>query len=935
MKKFMITTLSVILLLSLLLTACGTGGANETDESNSGESTSQTESVGKTEESSSEAESDSSERETKTEFDSTGESEDVTETESEVGNEVYTDLSAEFDPQIPNNTSMKAAATAEGAGLASSITISFDGNEDSYGFAPFNTEGGLHDAYSCNNCGYNEKNGSTAFHFCDDSGAHSGITIVLKAPINASIVSGLKATVMTADNVVNSSQLRIMKSTSTNASEVINLSGCPDISGATNSWKIIDFGFSASEIASLADADGYIRSFKFYFRDKDATELFIKSFTFTLSIDKLCRVNALAEPTFSRGDALEKIAQKIASNLENEGIGADIEIRCSEYVQNTSKAHGKLTYKAIITTESGKIALDPITAIIKKLEGEWLPGESTIYGTHHDSKEQWKTSFDKSGILFLEDNVLKAEESLARVEYAVFPKDDDVTSQSIDWYAPQILELNADGIDKLFINAYLDYGNRLTKGNEYRFVVRGVTENENYILHLDIPFTYSPLSEDAVKAIENATRAMIDAERTFILEEEGDKIAMIKEYIEKIVNNDSITVSISPIADGVNEGIFKYSFSYNKNVSSSRFPAYSLDGVERSDFYAYDSSFYSSRVFVYYDTLPDMDIDLLSPFDGEEDIRIASDEIVRFWDTDTDILVTDIYDYKLGELCDPKPVTLEWRSDIIGAFTVKVSEHEDLHDAWTFATKDEYIEVYNLKAGTRYYWRVENGETVSKTYTFVTEERYPRYILSNKVSNFRDIGGYVTLDGKRVKQGVAFRFSNFDSVSEADKIFINAFLGIRTELDLRGTNSISPLGSGVQAIPVSIQWYGGIFAEAQSEPLRKAIAVFADEANYPIGYHCAIGRDRTGTVTILLLGLVGVDEDTILKEYMVSKLSVSGGGDGVAAKTLYANYLGLINGLNNFGEPDDSLQDKIEVYLLSIGITEDEIASIRSNLLED
>lgn len=920
MKKTLTSLISVFLVLLMLLgTACtNSENAEETDSSSLSETESTT--AERTDTSDTESEKNS-------------EAESESETETDEPQVEYTDLSVNFSPLPVINNNAKAKASSEGSLTSGDIVLSFDGYEANFKLTPFGLSG-LHDAYSCENCKYEEKNSSTALHFCDDSGDHTGVILMLDTPIKASLVSGIKVTYMTADEIKNVSQIRILNPNATNASEIVNHSGCPDISGATEDWKTVDFGMNSSHITSLADTDGYIRTLKFYFRDKDNTELFIKSFTFSTDLKNLCKIEALDGTYYGRGDALDAVAQRIATNLTELGIGAEIELRCSSYVKNTSSDHGSLTYTAYVTPSSGsKITYSSITTVIKKLEGIWLP-ITEEYGVQKNSNDQYKSGFDRSGILCLEDNILKAAEKLTTVEYAVIAKDADVTDKEIAWFAPQLLELSSDGIDKLFINAFLDYGHRLIEGNEYRLVVRGITENENYILHLDIPFTYIPLSKEAMEAIENATLSMMHVGEMFITEE-GDKIAMIKDGIERTVNNGSITVSIRPVAEGVNGGIFDYYFSYKENVSSSRFPAYSLDGVARSDFYAYDSSFYSSRIFVNYDNLPAMDIDLVAPYDGQEDLRIASDEIVRFWDTDVDILITPLYSYGTGELCDPKPVRLEWSSKVSGAFTVKVSEHEDLRDAWTLVTVEEYIDVYNLKAGTRYYWRVENGETVSKTYTFVTEEGYPRYILSDKVSNFRDIGGHITLDGKKVKQGLAFRFSNFDSVSEADKIFINGCLGIRTELDLRGERSSSALGSHVTAIPVSIKWYSGIFAEGESEPLRKAIAVFADEANYPIGYHCAIGRDRTGTVTILILGLLGVDQDTILKEYMVSKLSVSGNGDSASAQGLYNNYLSLIKGLEKFGDPDDSFKNKVEAYLLSIGITEEEIASIRSNLLED
>ena len=186
-----------------------------------------------------------------------------------------------------------------------------------------------------------------------------------------------------------------------------------------------------------------------------------------------------------------------------------------------------------------------------------------------------------------------------------------------------------------------------------------------------------------------------------------------------------------------------------------------------------------------------------------------------------------------------------------------------------------------------------------------------------------------------MKQGVAFRLSKFDDATENDKDFINLCLGILTELDLSGGDASSPLGDYVQVFPISVQWYAGIFEKGESEPIRQAISVFADARNYPLGYHCAVGRDRTGTVTILILGLLGVDEETILKDYMLSKLSVSGDLDSASARTLYNNFTSLTSGIAAFASPDATFKEQVEAYLLSIGVTEAQIESIRSNLLEE
>jgi hypothetical protein len=197
----------------------------------------------------------------------------------------------------------------------------------------------------------------------------------------------------------------------------------------------------------------------------------------------------------------------------------------------------------------------------------------------------------------------------------------------------------------------------------------------------------------------------------------------------------------------------------------------------------------------------------------------------------------------------------------------------------------------------------------------------------------RDIGGYLTADSRRVKQNLAYRSAQLESITdEAREVALNT-LHIRTDLDLRG-GSTAPLGNTVQHISVGMQWYEHIFDEKNHEVVRKTISTFAKEENYPIIFHCSMGRDRTGTTTFLILGLLGVDEDTLRHEYYASFFSTQGAFDPNEFPLLITNMNRLVKGFEDYGDEDDTLQQRIQAYLLDIGVTEEEIASIREIWLE-
>ena len=116
--------------------------------------------------------------------------------------------------------------------------------------------------------------------------------------------------------------------------------------------------------------------------------------------------------------------------------------------------------------------------------------------------------------------------------------------------------------------------------------------------------------------------------------------------------------------------------------------------------------------------------------------------------------------------------------------------------------------------------------------------------------------------------------------------------------------------------------------------VKDTVSIFADEQNYPILFHCSMGRDRTGTTAFLILGLLGVDEDTLRHEYYASFFSQQGAFSETEFPLLIINMNRLVSGFDDFGDEDDTLQEKIHAYLLHIGVTEEEIQSIRNIWLE-
>lgn len=279
---------------------------------------------------------------------------------------------------------------------------------------------------------------------------------------------------------------------------------------------------------------------------------------------------------------------------------------------------------------------------------------------------------------------------------------------------------------------------------------------------------------------------------------------------------------------------------------------------------------------------------------------------------------------------------LEWQyAKSADSYTVNVA----LDKNFTQVVYSETVETTSvnlgntLYSGTDYYWQVIANDGTDKTYSNIFEfstKAGTRTIDLDGVSNTRDVGGYATPDGNTA-QGLIYRTARLDDVTDAGKATA-AKLGIKTDLDLRsvGEGAPNPLNINyVNATPAPI-YNNGINTTEGKAAVKAIFATFADVNNYPIAIHCSIGRDRTGTAVALLNAMLGVDEKTIVNEYLLSAFGYLSSWDK-HQDALITNINSLMIYIKGFD--GDTLAEKAENLLLDAGVTAEEIASVRNIML--
>jgi len=165
-----------------------------------------------------------------------------------------------------------------------------------------------------------------------------------------------------------------------------------------------------------------------------------------------------------------------------------------------------------------------------------------------------------------------------------------------------------------------------------------------------------------------------------------------------------------------------------------------------------------------------------------------------------------------------------------------------------------------------------------------------RHLNLEGTYNLRDTGGYGTLDGRTTRWRTFFRSDSLHRLAPAAQTILLNY-GVRTVIDLRrsderqvapnvfaGSPTVAyhqvsllvdvPPNRGVR--PRSLVDTYRIILDERQEQLRQALATLAASGGLPAVVHCTAGKDRTGLIVALVLGLAGVPATTIVEDYVLT-----------------------------------------------------------------
>ena len=174
------------------------------------------------------------------------------------------------------------------------------------------------------------------------------------------------------------------------------------------------------------------------------------------------------------------------------------------------------------------------------------------------------------------------------------------------------------------------------------------------------------------------------------------------------------------------------------------------------------------------------------------------------------------------------------------------------------------------------------------------------------LSNFRDVGGLKTADGRTFRAGVLFRSDELSRLNAKDLVKLQG-LGIKLICDLRSPGETQKRrpprlpDESIRVVNVPIheqaaqedgsrrKLLGFLFGKSggdrfrefsrdyyhhiafgQTARIREVITLLSEEQHLPALIHCTAGKDRTGFLAALIRLLLGVPYEAVMEDYLLT-----------------------------------------------------------------
>jgi chitinase len=297
-----------------------------------------------------------------------------------------------------------------------------------------------------------------------------------------------------------------------------------------------------------------------------------------------------------------------------------------------------------------------------------------------------------------------------------------------------------------------------------------------------------------------------------------------------------------------------------------------------------------------------------------------------------------------GEADIPPTHTIRWTANAsAGALDLIVWEG-DWSRTYNLAAGTSSQDLSNLVPGREYHYKVTSsadGKTVAQGF-FKTKGLLHQVYFEPRGRNARDLGGWKGLDGKtlafrKIFRGGAIHGSRTNSAGKAEM----RAQGIKAEVDLREEDDVpskSPLGDDIAFFAPGFDSGYNTMIRDNPDKVKETFCFVVQclRENKPVYFHCAAGRDRTGTLAVLIEGALGVSESDMAKDYELTYFSPEDWSMYNGSYQHIINTYSFQSIYKTIFEKTDSgtYQERIVKYLLQIGVPQKDIDDLRSIMLE-